>query len=315
LNLDRLLLWLSARGQGSWSTFRAGVEEFCNDQTDTLPIESDDEGDRSADAGSDLPIYQRARFALQRLGHVEFYTLGAENGWRVVPPTVAFPADEGEMGLLCGARSPALIDSLHQFGDIDVLLSELEDMPQRIQLKGASQPVVVARASTLGIQVQKAAPITLLSVLPRVRDKETWHPSPMPETPGWLVHRFSVSRRKWVEASSRDAANAHEGLFRFVLKHQRFYYLRWRGCCYRVPVQVGKYAVIGRRLRVLEYNPEKRTLSTALVFRPPLLIERALVLCSGKLSQIDPMTGRIEYTDISPNIARLASQLLHQEIK
>jgi hypothetical protein len=315
LNLDRLLLWLSARGQGSWSTFRAGVEEFCNDQTDAMPIESDDEGDRSADADSDLPIYQRARFALQRLGHVEFYTLGAENGWRVVPPTVAFPEDEGEMGFLCGARSPALIDNLHKFGDVDVLSSELEDMPQRIQLKGASQAVVVAHASTLGVQVQKAAPLTLLSVLPRVRDEKTWHRSPMPETPGWLVRRFSVSRRKWVEASSRDAANAHAGLFRFVLKHQRFYYLRWRGGCYRVPVQVGKYAVIGRRLRVLEYNPEKRTLSTAPVFRPPLLIERALVLCSGKLSQMDPVTGRIEYTDVPPNIAHLAAQLLHQEIK
>jgi len=315
MNLDRLLLWLSARGQGSWSSFRAGVEELCNEQTDTLSSESDDEGERSADAGSDLPIYQRARFALQRLGHVEFYTPGAENGWRAVPPTVAFPTDASEMGFLCGARSSALIESLHQFSDLDVLVSESEDMPRRIQLQGASQDMVAARASTLGLKVQKAAPITLLSVLPRVCDAMTWHRSPMPETPGWSVHRFSVSRRQWVEVSSSEAANAGKGLFRFVLKHQRFYYLRWRNCSYRVPVQVGKYAVIRRRLRVIEYDAGRRTLSTFPAFRPPLLIERALVLCSGKLNQLDPVTGRIAYTDVPPNIAHLAAQLLHQEIK
>jgi hypothetical protein len=315
MNLDRLLLWLSARGQGSWSTFRAGVEELCNDQTDTLPGESDDEGERSADAGSDLPIYQRARFVLQRLGHVEFYTPGAENGWRAVPSIVAFPTDASEMGILCGARSPTLIESLHQCSDLDVLVSESEDMPRRIQLQGPSQDMVAARASTLGLKVQKAAPITLLSVLPRVCDASTWHRSSMPETPGWSVHRFSVSRRQWVEVSSSDAANACKGLFRFVLKHQRFYYLRWRNCSYRVPVQVGKYAIIRRRLRVIEYDAGRLTLSTFPAFRPPLLIERALVLCSGKLNELDPVTGRIEYTDVPPNIAHLAAQLLHQEIK
>lgn len=116
------------------------------------------------------------------------------------------------------------------------------------------------------------------------------------ETPGWSVHRFSVSRRQWVEVSSSDAANTGKGLFRFVLKHQRFYYLRWRNCSYRVPVQVGKYAIIRRRLRVIEYDPGRRALSTFPAFRPPLLIERAPVLCSGKLNGLDPVTGRIEYT-------------------
>ena len=315
MNLDRLLLWLSAKGHGSWSQFRAGVEELCTQQNDNLPVDSDDEGESSDDASSDLPVYQQVRFALQRLGHVEFYTAGAENGWRTVPPTVAFPTDTSEMGLLCGARSPALLERIYQLGDVEVLVSELEGMPQRIQLRGASQEVVAARASTLGFQVQKAAPIALLSVLPRVCDPMTWHRSPMPETPGWFVHRFSVSRRQWIEVSSSEAANACTGLFRFLLKHQRFYYLRWLSCSYRVPVQVGKYAVMRRQRYVLAYDAGRQTLSTFPAFRPPLLIERALVLCSGRLSQFDPVTARIEYPDVPQNVAHLAAQLLHQEIK
>jgi hypothetical protein len=315
VNLDRLLLWLSARGRGSWSTFRAKVEELCDEQTDTLPGQSDDNGEESTGANSDLPIYQEARFALQRLGHAEFYTPGAENGWRVVPPTVAFPTDASTVGFLCGARSPALLKSLQGFGGLDVLVSQLENMPQRIQLQGAPQDVVAACATKLGLKIQKAAPLMLLSVLPSVRDAIAWHRSAMPETPGWSVHRFSISSRRWVEVSSTDAAKSNRGLFRFVLKHQRFYYLRWRNCSYRVPVQVGKYAVMQRRRRVLQYHAGRRALSTLPTFRPPLLIERALVLCSGQLGQVNPASGLIEYTDVPPSVAHLAAQLLHQEIK
>lgn len=315
LNLDRLLLWLSAKEQGSWSQFRAAVEELCTQQNGTSPDSFDDEGERSGDAASDLPIYQQVRFALQRLGHVEFYTAGAENGWRVVPPTVAFPTDTCDGGLLCGARSPALFERLHQIDDIDVLASELDGMPQRILLRGTSQDMVAARARTLGLQIQRAAPIAILSVIPSVRDPTTWHRSPMPETPGWFVHRFSVSRRQWLEMRPSEAANARTGLFRFALKHQRFYYLRWHGCLYRVPVQVGKYAIMRKRAGILQYDVGRRTLSTLPVFRPPLLIERALVFCSGRLGQFDPSTGRVDYPDVPRNVAHLAAQLLRQEIR
>ena len=77
MNLDHLLLWLSVKGQGSWSQFRGVVEELCVEETDGAP-EVDDEGERPAKAGSDLPVYQRARFALQRLGHVEFFSTQVE---------------------------------------------------------------------------------------------------------------------------------------------------------------------------------------------------------------------------------------------
>ena len=137
----------------------------------------------------------------------------------------------------------------------------------------------------------------------------------MPETPGWSVHRFSVPHREWIEVQYSDAANARTGLFRFALRHQRFYYLRSRQYSYRVPVQVGKYAIAGRRRGLLEYDSVRRILSTFVTFRPPLLIERALTLCSGRLGRVNPSTSRIEYPDIPGNVAYLAAQILQQRIR
>ena len=84
MNLDLLLLWLSAKGQGSWSQFRGAVEELCIEQEYDTP-ETTDDLDRAGVNGSDLPLYQWTRFALQRLGHVEFFSTGTDHDWRVCP--------------------------------------------------------------------------------------------------------------------------------------------------------------------------------------------------------------------------------------
>jgi hypothetical protein len=306
VSFDRMLLWLSAKGQGSWSQFRGAVETF-----DLNPALDGS----SADSGSDLPVYQEARFTLQRLGHVEFYSAESENGWRIVPPTVAI--HEGRpTGVLCGARSPALLDCLVAARDLAIERAQIAGMPERILVCSGSQEQLVARVRELGFLVQTDAPASLLSALPSVRDPRSWRNSHMPETPGWLVHRFSIyPEPQWVEVPQADARCALSGLFRFIMKHQRFYYLRWRGRTFSVPVQVGKYAVMRRRRGTLKYDSAQRTLSFPVAFRPPLLMERALVLCSGVLPRFDAATRRLEYSEVDDNVTLLAGQLLHQEVR
>jgi len=313
VSLDHLLLWLSAKGRGSWSQFRGAVEALCVEQDEAEPS-ADDEGDHPATNTSDLPVYQQVRFALQRLAHVEFFSNQIDQGWRVVPPVIALlPGRPGE-GLLCGARSPDLLEGLHRLDDLDVIRAESTGMPQRLLLRGTPQAIWSA-AAHLGVLVQEDAATAILSGVPGVRSPETWFSTGIPETPGWMVHRFSSSGLRWTEATGRDAKAARTGLFRFVMKHQRFYYLRWHGRTYRVPVQVGKYAVMRRRRGLLVYDAAAETLSVPAVCRPPLLIERALILCSGLLPGFDPASGRVGYTSVSPDVARLAAQLLGQEMR
>jgi hypothetical protein len=99
------------------------------------------------------------------------------------------------------------------------------------------------------------------------------------------------------------------------MKHQRLYYLRSLGRTYSVPVQVGKYAVMRRRRGTLSYNSERCTLSVPPAFRPPLLMERALVLCSGVLPRFNVSTRRLEYSAVHDKVALLAAQLLCQEVR
>lgn len=309
MTLDHLLLWLSAKEAGSWPQFRAAVEELHVEQERREPNHLD----ISDHSGSDLPLYHEVRFALQRLGHVEFHANDGAYSWRVVPPSLAFLPGGSGRALLCGARSAALLERLHEVAHIEEL--PVEDMPRRIVVSGAPEDTIAARARTLGLHIQEAAPIAILCVVPGVRDAATWPVSPMPETPGWNVHRFSASHLQWTSVPQDEALCASGGLFRFVLKYQRFYYLRWRGRSFRVPVQVGKYAVMRKRQAGLSYEADRRILSVPAICRPPLLIERALVLCSGLLPRFEACSARVEYADVPQDIVRLAAQLLCQELR
>ena len=273
-------------------------------------MEADDEGERLARARADLPVYHRVRFVLERLGHVEFWSNQVGQGWRVVPPTLAVLSWCPGEGLLCGARSP---DLLHRLAiDLEVDRIAAPGIPDRIVVRGSSE-ALVRGAARLDLNVQVDAPTAILSAVPGARDPATWSPMVIPETPGWTVHRFSSSHLRWAESTGREALNARTGLFRFVMRHQRFHYLRWCGRSYRVPVQVGKYAVMRRRRGLLIYDTSSQTLSVPAVCRPPLLIERALVLCSGLLPLFDPASRRVEYAKVLPEVARLAALLLRQE--
>lgn len=310
MNLDHLLLWLSAMGAGSWPQFRAAVEELHIEQYRSAPNDPD-AGDRPV---FDLPVYHEARFVLQRLGHVEFRAGNARYSWRIVPPSLAFFPDGSGRAILCGARSNELLERLHEVGQVDVL--PFQGMPQRIVVSGGPPEAMAARARALGLHVQEAAPIAILCATPGVRDVVNWQPvGSMPETPGWAVHRFSASHLQWVPVPQDQALRSGTGLFRFVLKYQRFYYLRWRGRTFKVPVQVGKYTVMRKRQARISYAADRRVFSVPAICRPPLLIERALVLCSGFLPRVDASSARVEYADVPPDVARLASELLYQEVR
>lgn len=313
MSVNDLLIWMSAREMGSWSVFRSAVEQFHVE--DKVVGENEENGDDSAT--SDLSLYQTVRFCLQRLGHVEFFSESAGADWRVVPPALAVHAHNGEwIGFLCGARSPELLNRLNLLrGAVSFQSQANAGMPDRLALMAADRDVLLQVAKDSGLAFQVNAPASLLAALPPVDDPRSRFPAEPPTGPGWTIDRFSASKLGWETATSRDMVRMSTALFRFQMKYQRFHFLRWRGKTFRVAVQVGKYAILRhRRIRaILRYDEQKQLLSFPVSCRPPLLVERALVLCTGLLPPVVKGFARIEYANVPPNIARFAAGLLRQE--
>ena len=312
MSANDLLIWMSARKEGSWPQFRSAVER--------LHVE-EDAGDSSGageDAtASDLPLYQAVRLGLERLAHVEFSSVANDRRWRVVPPTLAINHSGDEcVGILCGARSPGLHTSLLELaGNVSVDLQPAPGMPDRLRLVSPDVELLYYAGQALGLYLQPSAPAALLAAIPPVDDPQSWLPSEPPSTPGWTIHQFSTTSLRWTGADLDRVRSANFGLFRFQQRYQRFYFLNWRGQTYQVPVQVGKYVVLRRRRirRLVWHDRSQAVLSVPVTCRPPLLIERALVLCSGQLPRVDRGTGRLEYSRVTPKTARMASALLCQE--
>lgn len=309
---NELLLWLSCRMTGSWTQFRGAVS--------ALDIDNDAGED---DDGGRLALHLKIKFNLERLGHVEFDASGCENGWRVVPPVLAISnSRDGATGILCGARSVPL---LRQFKAATESLS-FERIPQAncpdvIRIKAPEQNTLVQAASNLGLLVQTDTPIAVLSNLRPIGSVQGWTPCSLPAAgKDWDVRKFVVHKRamKWLPSSIQDAnAEGEDALYCFTRFQRPHYFLREGGITISLPGAIGKFHTLCRlKRRVLRYNRKEEKLSMAAIFRPPLLTERGLILCSGFPPSLSKAQGRpvLTYRDVPEEIAGLAAEVLRQDL-
>lgn len=305
MNANHLLLWASALGSGSWHQFRCAVER--------LHLDDRQEDEQGRQEG--LPLYQQARFNLQRLGHVEFS--GAETDWQVVPPVFAMSERDGTArAVLCGARSEAILECLHDEGG-GLGLSEIacDVCPDIIRLEDRGFDRMEAIAEKLGIMVQPSAPETILVNLPPVEALIHWPRTAMPFGGDWNRERFCAPTLSWErEACVRTSAGDHE-LLRFTRFGRPLYFIRIGTSGIQVPGQTGKFYVLRSiRRQVLSYDRQLGELNVPLICRPPLFVERALCLCSGFPASFDAVRKRLVYRDIPEHVAQLAARALRQEI-
>lgn len=314
MSANHLHYWLSARRAGSWQQFRAAVEEL--HVTADKRLGDSDDSQRSVDG---LPNYRRLQFALQQLAHVEFFAAGCEDGWRVAPPVLAIvPEADKWIGILCGARLPILIDRVKRTAvGAELMCLPQADAPDLLYLAAASPQDLKQSASAAGIHAQVAPTEAMLSAIPCVDQWTQYQAIEPPVGGGWEISRFSVSQLGWKPSSREETEQCKCGLFRFSYLYQREYVLYRKGSAFRVPVQLGKFIVLKHRRRkrgIFRYDQERRRLSVIPICHPPPLVERALVLCSGRMPQIDPETSLLSYDGISREIAIHATRLLRQEI-
>lgn len=311
---DRLLLWLSARGAGSWGQFRSAVEELNVAEVHSTGAEEDL-------TRRGLPVYQLLRINLERMGHAEFFTPDQPD-WRVAPPALAlYQSSEVEcLGVLVGARKRSLIDDLLASLASERCTTEVvtvDGYPSQLLIHASARFTIEDAAAAHGVLIQRDAPVCLLLASPTVTEPAARAQIPMPFGANWVIETYSATELAWRPSTQASAAGAKYGLFRFTMSYQREMLLCVRGEAFRVNGQVGKYLLMKREGRtVITYNGNSRTFAVPPICRPPLLVERALVLCSGLPPRlpVEDGSGQVVYPNVNISVAQLAAQLLGQEI-
>lgn len=306
MRANELLLWLSARQKGSWQQFRQAVEELHS---------TDEETELEADG--EFPLHQQLRLDLERLAHVEFFAADCEDGWRIAPPTLAtHVVASGVRGVLCGARSPALCQRAVRAAEkLDGTVMNSLKVPDVIRIAAKDMSTLAELSTQMGIRFQHDAPLAILSHLPpcdppaRMRS-----PSEFPQGSDWIIHEFDTPKLAWRKIERHQAQAGRFAVLRFLIHFQRpRYFMRWKEKTFEMPRAVALYALLRRyRHDVLRYDCDAAALTVPAICRPPRLLERALVLCSG----LPPVyaNGQLTYSEVPPEIARLAAELLRQPL-
>jgi hypothetical protein len=311
MSANQVLLWMSAKQSGSWQQFRSAIE--------WLHAQEDQESDaRQAPENQEFPLHQQLRFNLQRLGHAEFFAVDQSMKWRVAPPVLATTRRrDGWVGVVVGARSRALLERLHASSTaFDV--EPQSACPDVLLLRTQDAGALGAAAAQAGLIVQQNAPEALLACLPPIDAKHLSAAAAVPLGTGWKIERFCTDGLRWVPATRSDVTSASHQLFRFEYRYQKHHLFCTAGLAMKVAPQVGKFLAMKRRRRqVTKYDAQHERLTLPATCRPPLLIERALTLCSGRPPRYEVIDGRgsVHYDDVPPPIALTAALLMRQEVR
>ncbi len=303
---NELLFWLSARSAGSWPQFKSAVEEIFS--------EGDELNNRAPES---YRLHQRLRFNLQSLAHVEFDAADCENGWRVTPPVLTLTrlAVRGTAGVLCGARLPETIRRFEGLAGATCERYKVSEQPDVVRVSAPCLEPLVALAETAGIKVQPDASVAILSCLPPLDSLAVWRETPLPFGKDWEVKYFEIKRRsyRWTGSSVAEANRITDGLFQFMQFQTYKYFLRVKGRTFMVGGQAGKFFLLAKHGRqVVHYNRNAQCLAVPAILRPPYLLERALVLCSGFLPDYDATSRMLVYREIPEGIAGFAAHILRQ---
>lgn len=257
------------------------------------------------------PVWVLADFAA--LGHLDPLS---DERWRVAPPTLAAIWDDTGLAvsaILCGARTPMILRRLRDAcsragGTITETIQPRR--PTTITVTTPETGDLAAIAADAGLLFQRDAAFTLLACLPTIRN---WPRSPCPMVVGRVqdVKRFSRSQLTWVPSSLDEATAARRGFFRI---HRDWDWIsllkKGVGSQAEIEASAGRIAA-AERAKAVSWNPTLRRLQLPFALYPPMLIVRALVLCSGALPARDRERRTLTFGAVPARTARLTLALTH----
>ncbi|MCQ8279959.1 hypothetical protein NFI95_16070 [Acetobacteraceae bacterium KSS8] len=276
---DAVLHWMSFRRSGK-------IVDLCADLAGSTPA-------------------RRVLGDLVTLGHVE---MTGVDGWRVAPPVLAgLPQEVGSSAVLCGARTPALLESLGRASD--AWACRLSVLPQSegpavVTVTAPTSDALVHLAESVGLPFQAEAGLHLLACSPSIRE---WPRTPFPMVEGKVdtVRRFSKSRMRWVASSLVEATAAAKGFFRIKRDWDWVSLLKsGPGSASVIDDRAGRMAAAAK-CKVVRWTRDGGLLSLPAQLYPPGIMARGLALCSGELPRFDRETRQIAFAGVRPEHLRL----------
>ena len=239
------------------------------------------------------------------LGHLE---ATGPMSWRIVPPVLAGlpPEESGSAAVLCGARTAGLLRRLSEACASEGARMERNEVvgrPALIRVAAPGASVLASAADAAGILLQNDAGFTLLACTPTIGK---WPREPCPMVGGRVgaVRRFSRSRIDWVDSTLEEAEALRHGFFHIERDQDWVHILKiGHATCAYMDSRAGCLAVCAKR-KLMCYDSDSRQLSMPRALFPPILVARALTLCTGTLPQI---WGRsVSFGGVPTRMMRLA---------
>lgn len=242
---------------------------------------------------------------LVTLGHAERIR---NDGWRVAPPVLAgLPRQEGAAAVLCGARTPALLEHLGRASaaaGVRMKIVKQSNVPDTITVTAPSSDALAQAAAAAGVPFQAEAGLHLLACTPSIRE---WPRTPFPMVEGKVnsVRRFSRSRMRWVDSTLAEATAAAKGFFR-IKRDWDWVSLLKNGpaAASLIDDRAGRLAAAAK-CKAVRWSRESSVLTLPVQLYPPSLMARGLVLCSGHLPVFDRDTMQITFAGVRPEHLRL----------
>lgn len=268
---DRLLTFLSEKGEGRWDDLKEAWRWIAG---------------AAGDPGSQAWIAARD---LEALGHIEV-AWEHELSWCAAPPLLTMIPRSGGRVFLTGARTRHLEAQLEKTtDDLNLWVDECDQRsgPRTIYVacKSSEQIGELARALEIDYTYQVAEQIAAL--LPSLRSYEALdQEGELPR--GLEAEFFDVASLSWKESETRDTS----GLYRVRTYTGQLYGLRHAtGAWARVVKEVGVYTVLRwAEESVLRYSEATEELTVPVEARLPTLHARAATLCSGRLPEFTSET-------------------------
>ena len=287
--LDELLYYLSHLGKMPWVKFKQGLE--CLNRDNKAPNSNS--------------YYLKS---LISVGHLEYDPAILDKVY-IAPATLVETATANQY-VLVGSRTPDLISKIEKTvlskGGKFCGIQEV-DAPTTILLHDLTD-VALSEIESMGIHISREFSAKLSCILPNLRLDSFEQEKSMLNTP---IEKFNVDTLKY----DGNLSDISDGLFR-ILDYGRYtYFLILNNIQRKVPREWGEWLILRafRKSKLIRYKKEQQILQVKSPLTMPLLANRCVVLCSGRVPNWE--NGFYCYPNVPIEIAFRIAKSLNQQLE